>query len=61
MKISRDFSQALYVLNAEIAGSSPRQPRKKKSLDKAVLLWFYRFYPLVKVYITMENHHAING
>ena len=25
------------------------------------LVWLVRRYPLVNVYITMENHHAING
>ena len=27
-----------------------------------VVLWdFYQIYPLVNVYKTMENHHAMNG
>ena len=29
--------------------------------DSIVILWIFMVYPLVNVYITMENHHAING
>ena len=38
--------------------SSPRARNNSGMFQDSCLLWSY---PLVNVYITMENHHAING
>ena len=42
-------------------GPRVNQIHKKGSLIKLTALKISKCYPLVNVYITMENHHAING
>ena len=37
------------------------QPTPLKNDSARQLGWWHSQYPLVNVYITMENHHAING